>query len=34
MFYLFVNKYLYVTIRLMVTKHQNTTQFERTSYSI
>ena len=34
MFYLFVNKYLYVTIRLMVTKHQSTTQFERTSYSI
>ena len=34
MFYLFVNKYLYVTIRLMVAIHQITTQFERTSYSI
>jgi len=34
MFYLFVNKYLYVTIHPMVIKHQNTTHFERTSYSI
>jgi len=32
MFYLFVNKYLYVAIRLTVTTHQSTTQFERTPY--
>jgi len=34
MFYLFINKDLYVTIRLMVAIHQRTTQFEHASNSI
>jgi len=34
MFYLFINKDLYVTIRLMVAIHLSTTRFEHTSNSI
>ena len=34
MFYLFINKVSYVTIRLMVTIHLSTTQFELTSNSV